>query len=416
MAPHRLLLTIAALPAVAVLPACGGGRAHQARPTSQPAKAPGTQVALPAVRGPLAGDPTSDAPPLTLGQLAAMERVTGAPHPADPIYGSTPATHAPRSEPAPPPAHGLESLSQVTFVTEGAAMDPCVSRDGQWLVFAGTQHRPTADIYIKPVTGRAVTQLTSDPAHDVMPAISPDGTRIAFASNRAGSWDIFVMPVRGGQAAQVTSDEADELHPSWSPDGTRLVFCRLGQTSGRWEMWVTGAGSDAAASEFIGYGLLPHWCPATGTGSDGRDRILFQRGRERGDRAFSVWTIDYKPGDAGSPTELFGQRGIAAINPAWSGDGKQIVFATVPAWPGPEGETAAVSSELWIADASGSGRVGLVSGPCASLMPTWGGDGRVYFASDRGGNQNIWSLGTEKALAALSGAGPQQAAVPEPAH
>ncbi|MBC7771342.1 MAG: PD40 domain-containing protein, partial [Pyrinomonadaceae bacterium] len=129
----------------------------------------------------------------------------------------------------------MDSLAQVTFASQGSDFDPAVSRDGQFIVYASTQHRPTADIYMKSVNGRTITQLTADPGQDVMPTVSPDGKRVAFASNRSGSWDVYVMTSSGGQAVQVTSDPAHELHPSWSPDGTQLVFSRMGPTSGRWE-------------------------------------------------------------------------------------------------------------------------------------------------------------------------------------
>ncbi len=299
---------------------------------------------------------------------------------------------------------GMESLSQVTFAAQGSDFDPSISRDGQVLVYASTQHRPTADIYMKLVNGRTVTQLTADPAQDVMPAISPDGHRIAFASNRTGSWDIFVMSSSGGQAVQVTSDPSQELRPSWSPDGKRLVYCRLGETSGRWEMWVADV-DQPMVSEFIGYGLFPSWCPMAGTAEGGRDKILFQRSRERGDRAFSVWTVDYKPGDTSSPTEVISGTKAAAINPAWSPDGTRIVFATVP-YSGSDATNPPMqphSTDLCMVGIDGSGRVNLTSGRSVNLMPTWGPDGRIYFVSDRGGIDNIWSIGTDKAIVAATG-------------
>ncbi|MBX3357245.1 MAG: PD40 domain-containing protein [Phycisphaeraceae bacterium] len=323
--------------------------------------------------------------------------------PAVNMYGETPGNPAMTNEAL--LLDGMESLSQVTFAAEGGAFDPCVSRDGKMIVFTSTQHRPTADIYIKPVNGRTLTQLTADPAHDIMPVISPDGQRIAFASNRAGSWDIYVMSVNGGQAVQVTSDKTHELHPSWSPDGTRLVFCRLGEVSGRWEMWVSDV-NQTASSEFIGYGLFPSWSPVAAGGEGGRDKILFQRSRERGDRAFSVWTLDYKPGDTSSPTEIASSQSAALINPAWSPDGQRIVFGVVPN-PGAAtgGATRPQMADLWMADITGGGRVNLTAGRFVNLMPTWSPDGRIYFVSDRGGVDNIWSIGTEKAVFAATGTG-----------
>lgn len=303
-----------------------------------------------------------------------------------------------------PLAEVMEGLTHVTQAAHGADFDPCVSRDGRWIAFASTQHRETADIYLKQIDGRTITQLTADPGHDVMPAFSPDGRRIAFASDRNGNWDIYLMSTAGGQAVQVTSDPSDELHPSWSPDGSRLVFCRLGEVSGRWELWVTDT-TGGSTTEFIGYGLFPEWCPVAGTGADGRDKILFQRSRERGDRAFSLWTVDYRPGDTSSPTEIVSSRDSALINASWSPDGQRIVFASVN-FRDADGATTpsgTPASDLWIVGVDGTGKVALTGGKFMNLMPAWGNAGRIFFVSDRTGVSNIWSVGTDKAILAATG-------------
>jgi TolB protein len=312
----------------------------------------------------------------------------------------------PRENPTSAMIDGMEGLTQATFAAEGADFDPRLSKCGTWLVFASTQHRTTPDIYIKKVGSRTVTQLTADPASDVMPALSPDAKRIAFSSNRNGWWNLYLISIGGGQAVQLSTQAAHELHPTWSPDGQRLAFCRLGQVSGRWEVWVLEVDRPQVA-EFIGYGMFPEWNPVAATGFDGSDKILFQRSRERGDRAFGLWTIDYKPGFAGSPTEVVSVPGQAAINATWGPDGRWIAYSTVPvnalSTPGaaPAGRPAA--ADLWIASVEGTGRVNLTGGRFTNVMATWGADGRIYFVSDRAGVDNVWSVATDRALAAAGG-------------
>lgn len=298
----------------------------------------------------------------------------------------------------------VDGLSQVSFAQEGEDFDPALTPDGEKMIFASTQYRATSDIYAKPVKGSVVTQLTSDPADDVMPAVSPDGKKVAFASNRSGSWNIYVMPITGGRPVQVTSTGAHDLHPSWSPDGKHLVFSRLGEVSHRWEMWVTDA-SNPSASHFVGYGLLPEWCPVAGTGENGADRILFQLPRERGARTFGVWTIDFKDGVTSNAMAIATSGGSALINPTWSPDGKFIAYAEVPA---PEGrveinQSRPTQSDLWMAAVDGSARVKLTDGNAVALMPHWGANNRMVFFSDRAGRGNVWTMDVNNAVLACGG-------------
>lgn len=298
-------------------------------------------------------------------------------------------------------------VTRVTFADEGADFDPCVSSDGSRLVYASTQHRATSDIYLKRTDSRVVTQLTNDPADDAMPAISPDGTKVAFASNRAGNWDIYIMPITGagggGKAVQVTSDDADEMQPSWSPDGKHLVYSR-GNADGRWEMWVSKAGNNAAA-QFIGYGMSPRWCPVAGTGEEGADKILFQQARERGRRSFSLWTLDYISGKTSNVTEVDGGSALALLNPAWSHDGRWITFAQADlSDPANSNVTKPGRTSIWMVSVHGEGKVRLTSDRGLALSPVWAGDDTLYYISDRAGIDNVWSLKLTSAVTAASAA------------
>lgn len=322
------------------------------------------------------------------------------------IYGSAMGAELPTEfAPAGQITRATLNVRQITASFAGADFDPTPTPDGEHIVFASTQHRPTADIYIKPIHSSVVTRLTDDPAQDVMPSVSPDGRFVAFSSDRNGSWDIFIMPLDGGKAVQLTNDGAHDLHPSWSPDGSRLTFCRLGQQTGRWEMWVADVTS-ANNAQFIGFGLFPQWAPVGGTGSNGADQIMFQRSRERGDRAFSIWTIDYQsnPGTAGRETEIATAPGSALINPSWSPDARLVSFAQVPysqAWA--SGASAKPdASVLWMMSVDGGGKVKLTDGKSIDLMPTWSRNNEIFFVSNMGGQEHLWSMELSPALRAAS--------------
>jgi Tol biopolymer transport system component len=292
-------------------------------------------------------------------------------------------------------------VSRVTYAEQGADFDPAMATDGAFMVFASTQHHHNADIYLKNTGSTVMTQLTDDPARDVMPAISPDGQWVAFASDRLLDWNVYIMPRAGGRPVQLTKSTAAELHPSWSPDGKLLAYSKLGQTSGKWEIWIVEV-ANTATPHFLGYGLFPEWCPKAGTGPTGGDLLLYQRSAERGDRAFGIWTLEYKDGDVGSPSQLIGSANTAYINPTWAPDGRFVVFAAVS---NPH-QVRAVDTlnhedcDLWMLAADGTTLVNLTAGASTDLMPTWGNDGRIYFVSTRSGQDNIWSMDAREAMLA----------------
>ena len=136
----------------------------------------------------------------------------------------------------------------ISFDTnEGTWMNVDVSPDGRTLVFD-----LMGDIYVMPVEGSGssqATRLLGGPAFEMQPRFSPDGTRIAFSSDRGGLWNIWTMDAKGGDLKQVSKEQRWFINsPTWSPDG-RFIFARRHFVSfrslGAGEVWMYHAsGSD----------------------------------------------------------------------------------------------------------------------------------------------------------------------------
>ena len=81
-----------------------------------------------------------------------------------------------------------------------------------------------SNIYVVPTGGGEPRQFTSGPKSDNAPRWSPDGTKLAFVSDRGNGRQIYVMPLSGGEAMQVTKMRYGAGNPVWSPDGTKIAF------------------------------------------------------------------------------------------------------------------------------------------------------------------------------------------------
>ena len=199
---------------------------------------------------------------------------------------------------------------------------PTWSPDGSKLAFQTDRNiapahdsvpaRLQLDLYVINADGTGETQISADTANEAQPAWSPDGTKIAFVTDRDGNNEIYVMNADGTNVRRLTTNAAADEQPAWSPDGGKIAF--VSTRSGNTDVWVmdsTGA-NPAPLTNDAAVDVLPVWSPDS-------TRIAFQSNRS-GDFAIFVMNAD------GSGITQLTDAGVADGAPAWSPDGTRIAF------------------------------------------------------------------------------------------
>ena len=158
----------------------------------------------------------------------------------------------------------------------------------------------------------AVDRIAQSSFRDVAPQYSPDGTRIAFYSNRGGSVQIWTANADGSQPVQLTSMDplATTASPRWSPDGRDIAFDS--NTGGAYQLYVipSGGGRPRALTSGTASNFGAAWS------ADGR-WIYFSSVRDGND----IWRVPAAGGDAERVTHA------NAVHCAFSRDGKTLFFA-----------------------------------------------------------------------------------------
>ena len=141
-----------------------------------------------------------------------------------------------------------QGLRQLTFTNNSVRnFEPQWSPDGRTILFSRSGQSatavPQAHLFVLRLGSSAVVQLTRSPADrgagDQSPAWSPNGTRIAFTSDRMGSNDVYVMRSDGSKLQRLTMNNSNDNHPTWASDGRKLAF--LSDRTGSTEIFTLSA-------------------------------------------------------------------------------------------------------------------------------------------------------------------------------
>ncbi|NMB89860.1 MAG: hypothetical protein GYA17_16000 [Chloroflexi bacterium] len=130
-----------------------------------------------------------------------------------PALAAAPAQETPTATLPPPVSINTPLAEEATHLSDQPGTMILALRDGNYIhLFA---YHPLE---------MPLTRLTDSNWDDMQPAVSPDGSRIAFASHRNGYWDIYIWNLVDNSQARITDTPEFDGSPSWSPDGQWLVY------------------------------------------------------------------------------------------------------------------------------------------------------------------------------------------------
>lgn len=288
----------------------------------------------------------------------------------------------------------------------GLTAYPAISRDGKFVAFASDRSRENnLDIWIQQIGGSEPVRLTSDPADETDPDFSPDGSVIAFRSEKNGG-GIYTVPALGGSPVLL----APLGHsPRFSPDGLWIAYSVGGAATsnpGSAGVYIISArgGVPRAIHPEMATATNPVWSP-------GSDRLLVvgrQDGKKPAGEQLDWWVL---PIEGGTPqrtgvfARLRAQNLLQAQFPhdfpiPWDwrkGGGDQILFDASSVW----GQT----DNLWEIDLTSTGPAQRVTlGPGLQRHASWSADGRrLVFAAEEL-NFSVWLQPLDAATGVARGA------------
>jgi serine/threonine protein kinase/Tol biopolymer transport system component len=258
-----------------------------------------------------------------------------------------------------------------------------LSVNGGRIVFYAARNDEDAELYLLDLSTGLEQQITDNDAEDIYPAVSPDGSQIAFMSDRDGDFEIYVIPLDcmaadngpadcESSAQRLTRNEIEDRTPAWSPDGSQVFYSSDTDFNGRYDIYRINADGSAMTqlTDSLTYDEHPSMSPDS--------RYIVYYAREIDDPETGViMRYDVQTGVTVTLADSAGND----WSPTYSPDGRWIAFHRRG-----DGDAG-----LWLMDASGRNLTEIYDGPGYDWASTWIADGQlIAFTSDLSGIQEIY--------------------------
>ena len=254
------------------------------------------------------------------------------------------------------------STGELTALTEGQGnnYDPALSPDGSQIAFISDRDRETTygTLWMMGVDGSNQRGLLEPGGFfELGPTWSPEGQFLALQSNRDGNPEIMILDVESGELRNLTHHPSTDANPSWSPDGTRIAFAS--DRSGNPEIWIVdvdGTGLLRITDSPMAADWRPAWSP------DGRE-LIYESSRVVYHRSLVVQDLD--TGDTREVVTPFD----LDYWPSWAYD-DVILFAASEEYD--ENRQKPTPSHVYLKDTMTGELRQLTSGPGDDGRPTYG--------------------------------------------